>query len=112
MLRLLRPKTAGVYGDSLWRAAGHMPIFVSNYCTHMCNGVTNCVMQSLTELTGFEVFVVGVGEGRGAGADGGGRVIAGSAACLDGIGRLAALTNDGVDCPYNGNHMYEHIVHL
>jgi len=59
-------------GDSLPRAAGDMPIFVSNYCTHMCNGVTNCVMQSLTELTGFEVFAVGVGEGRGAGGGGGG----------------------------------------
>jgi len=29
-------------------------------------------MQSLTELTGFEVFVVGVGEGRAAGGGGGG----------------------------------------
>jgi len=63
-------------------------------------------------FTGFDVFIVGVGEGRGAGAGGGGGVIAGSAACLDGIGRLAALTNDGVNCPYNGNHMYEHIIYL
>ena len=63
-------------------------------------------------FTGFDVFIVGVGEGRGAGAGGGGGVIAGSAACLDGIGRLAALINDGVDCPYNGNHMYEHTIHL
>ena len=36
----------------------------------------------------------------------------GSAACLDVKGWLAALTNDDVVCSYNGNHMYEDIIHL
>jgi len=58
-----------------------MPIFVSNYCTHMSNGVTSCVMQSVTELTGVEVRVVGVGEGRVAGGGGGKNDDDGCAVC-------------------------------
>jgi len=42
---------------------------------------------------------------------GGGELDSG-AACLAVRGRLAALISDGENCPYNGNHMYEHIIHL
>jgi len=54
--------------------------------------------------------VLGFFIGRIFSGDGG--VMVGSAACLDVIGWLAPLINDGVVCPYNGNHMYEHIIYL